>query len=1040
MDLIMEIMSREYKDRLKHWTETLMEDLYRPLGKIEFEASKTFDQLSLLEAAKLSYQPVSNGFKWGNQWEYCWFRGRITLPAEAEGKRIALDLKLGGESTIFVNGRSFGTYRAAWVTYPHHFIEDNFITVNGKEGETFDIAVEAYAGHDYPETWGCATGPVLPGKFEPREENDDRATYEDATFGIWNEDAYQLFIDVDTLTKLLNVLDETSLRAAKVAEALEQFTLIVDFEQDCKARDESYRKARKALEPALKAVNGSTMPDFYAIGHAHLDLAWLWPMAETYRKTSRTFAAQLRLLEEYPSYRFIQSQPAAYEMVRQYYPELFERVKEAAKEGRWIAEGAMWVEPDTNMPSGEAMVRQLLYGMAYFKDELGVESKVLWLPDTFGYSAALPQILKKSGVKYLVTQKIFWSYNGGERFPYHYFTWSGIDGTKITAYLPTSYGYTTDPESMVKTWKDRSQPRDLDAFLIPFGYGDGGGGPSRDYIEYIEREHNLEGVPRIEMTDPVSFFEKLEEKGTPKNTWEGELYFDAHRGTFTSQAMVKKNNRVAELALREMEFIGSIGLLKDITYGYEAADRLWKELLLHQFHDILPGSSIARVYVEAEERVGAVIDEAREIAGKSARALTDGDKDAFTVFNSLSFERRAVIEVPASFAKGGITSDGRDVETQSAGEHVYALVELPSTGAVSFRPAQKEQNSAKATARREGNGFILENEIIRAAVDLKGEITSLVRKDSKREFAAAPMNRLRLYKDVPRLFDAWDIDSNYIDQELEGAKDVSVSVLYEGGIRAGLKVTGKIGNSSYTQEIILDSYSERVEIRNVFDWKELHRLLKVSFPVDVVATEGINEIQFGYVTRPTHRSRQFDKDRFEVCQHRYSALADNSHGAAVLNDCKYGISMTGNALEVTLLRATGSPELKADNRVHEFTYAVYPFEGSFGESDTVRQALALNTPITAVPGNIDLESLVTIDSKNIILDTIKPAQDGSGDLILRFYESLKSAGKAGIKLSFGRKAWETDLLENKETELNLNNGELDLSFNAFEIKTVRISE
>ena len=474
----MKIMTDEYRDRLRHWTETLMKDLYLPLDPIKFEAARADALIPVDEAARLEYTPVSPGYKWGDQWDYCWMRARITLPPEAEGKRIVMDLTPGGESTVFVNGRSFGTYRAPWVSFPHHFIEDNCLTRSGHAGDVYDVMLEVYAGHDYPEAWACATGPVLPGTFEPRVENDDRATLGDATFGIWNEEAYQLYIDVSTLTGLLNTLDDTSLRACQVAEALEQFTLIADFEQDLPGRLESYAEARKALAPALAAHNGSTAPDFYAVGHAHLDLAWLWPMAETYRKTSRTFAAQLRLLEEYPSYYFIQSQPAAYEMARTYYPELFDRIKDAAREGRWVAEGAMWVEPDTNMPSGEALVRQLLYGKRYFREEFGVDSKVLWLPDTFGYSAVLPQILAGCGVKYLVTQKIFWSYNGGERFPYHYFYWTGIDNTKITAYLPTSYNYQTDPESLGRTWKERSQVRDLDSFLIPFGYGDGGGGPS----------------------------------------------------------------------------------------------------------------------------------------------------------------------------------------------------------------------------------------------------------------------------------------------------------------------------------------------------------------------------------------------------------------------------------------------------------------------------------------------------------------------------------------------------------------------------------
>ena len=595
------LMKSEWRDRIGHWVRTLKDDFYQPLGEIQWEAFRTNEQLSLGEAKKEQFVSVKPGFTWGNTYEYCWMKGHIQLSEEAEGKRIVMNLKPDGEATLFVNDKAFGTYRASWVNEPHHYIVDNVLSRCAKGDEQFDIMMEVYAGHYYPEapTGGCATGPVLPGSYTDKLEEGKRRTLGRCTYGIWNEDAYQLFMDVDTLGRLLEVLDKTSLRAAKIAKALEQFTLIVDFEQERDARIESYKKAREALKPVLEAENGSTMPVFYAVGNAHLDLAWLWPIAETGRKTARTFAAQLRLIEEYPEYKFIQSQPAEYEMCRKLYPELFERIKAAVKKGQWIAEGAMWVEPDTNMASGEALIRQLLYGKQYYKDVFDVDSEVLWLPDTFGYTGALPQILKGCKVNYLVTQKIFWSYNEGEQFPYHYFNWEGIDGSRIVSFLPTSYTYKTNPKQLEEVWKNRSQLQDLDAFLLPFGYGDGGGGPTRDDIEYAKREQNLEGAPRVELSDPKSFFKKMDEAGGPVNTYVGELYFNAHRGTYTSQAKVKQNNRRAEFALREMEMWGAFGLCKGNVYDSEKADALWKELLLNQFHDILPGSSMGRVYEEA---------------------------------------------------------------------------------------------------------------------------------------------------------------------------------------------------------------------------------------------------------------------------------------------------------------------------------------------------------------------------------------------------------------------------------------------------------
>ena len=1037
----MGIMSAEWSGRLQHWLRTLKDDFYRPLGTISWEAFRTMEHLSPEEAMKGQFELVEPSFTWGKTWEYCWFRGKVVLPAEAEGKRIVMDLRPDGESTLFVNGREFGTYRASWVSQKHHFIEDNVLSTVAAAGTEYEILMETYAGHYYPESpdGGCATGPVLPGAYQDPLEEGKRRTLGVCTFGIWNEDAYQLWMDADTLKQVLDKLDPNSLRAAKIAEALEKFTLVVDFEQDEAGRIASYRAGREALKPALEAKNGSTAPVFYAIGNAHIDLAWLWPMAETHRKTERTFAAQLRLLEEYPEYKYIQSQPAAYEMCRKYYPELFQRIKKAVKDGKWIAEGAMWVEPDTNMASGEALIRQLLYGKKYYKEEFGVDSQMLWLPDTFGYTAALPQILKSCGVKYLVTQKIFWSYNEGEQFPYHYFYWEGMDGSKITSFLPTSYTYRTDPSELISVWENRSQKRDLDAFLLPFGYGDGGGGPARDYLEYAEREKDLEGCPKVKQENPITFFKEMEKEGGPKHTYTGELYFSAHRGTYTSQAMVKQNNRRCELSMRELEFWSTLAALKGKAYPAEAVERLWKEVLLHQFHDILPGSSIARVYQEAEKAFHAILDESHELTEKALQSLTEGE-NGITVGNSLGFAYETVLELPESFAVGAKTKEGKEIPTEKIGNKVYGLAELPAYGMVSLVPTEEQTKAEdEVVLTQKGDTYVLENRQVKAVVNGKGEVTSFVLKASGREFAAEPMNRFHLYKDVPRLFDAWDIDSNYKEQEITAAEDVKVSVLQAGSLRSVLKVTGRISNSSFVQYIRLDAESTRLEFETVIDWKELHRLLKVAFPVCVFAENGINEIQFGYVERPTRRSRTYDKDRFEVCNHRYSALCDQVHGAAVLNDCKYGISMNENALELTLLRAAAAPEMHADNREHHFTYAFTAWEGSFADSDVVRQGYELNVKPVAANGTVNAFSMFGVEKNNVILESVKLAEDGSGDLILRLYESKKAAVHTALFTTLPVvQAWSCTMLEEKETELVVEDKSISLDFRAFEIKTLRL--
>lgn len=1038
----MKIMHSEWSSRIGHWIRVLKEDLYEPLGHIHWEAFRTNSHLSREEAENCPFRPVEPGFTWGNTWEYCWFRSSILLPERAEGKRIVLNLSPGGESTLFVNGMSFGTYRSDAaindIGEPHHYMVDNVLTRCGAAGERFDILMETYAGHFFPETApGVAVGPVLPdsGLYDDPLQEGARRTLGQCTYGIWNEDAYQLYMDVETLHRLLRVLDETSLRAAKIADALEQFTLIVDFEQEREARNVSYRQAREMLRPVLEAENGSTVPVFYAVGNAHLDLAWLWPMAETHRKTSRTFAAQLRLLEEYPEYRFIQSQPASYEMCRKHYPELFARIREMVKQGRWIAEGGMWVEPDTNMAGGEALIRQVMYGKKYYKEVFDVDSQMLWLPDTFGYTAALPQILAGCGIKYLVTQKIFWSYNEGEQFPYHYFNWQGMDGTRVVSFLPTSYTYRTSPEEVNQVWKNRAQIRDLDAFLYPFGYGDGGGGPARDHIEYARRQKNLEGGARLKLAGPVEFFEDMQKKGGPKHTYVGELYFTAHRGTYTTQALTKRNNRKSELAMRELELWSALSALEGGRYPKEEAEELWKTVLLHQFHDILPGSSIGRVYEEAANVYAELLEKAKAHANSARQHLVKQQADALTVFNSLSFPRRALIKLPDSFEKGAYLEDGTYLPVMNG----KTVVTLPPCGALSLRPAKHAQPKEQAVWVTEiPEGFRMENDLVAAVINHRGEVTSFVLKESGREFANGTMNRLHLYKDVPRIFDAWDIDSHYIEQEVEGAMDISVDVL-EQGMEAVIRVSGKISNSTYTQYICLAKNSRRLEFDTVVAWNELHRLLKVGFPVDVHAENAINEMQFGFVERPTHRSRAYDKDRFEVANHRYSALCDGSHGAAVLNDCKYGISVNGNRLELTLLRAGAAPHMRSDNHTHHFTYGFTAWEGSFAQCDVVRQGYELNVPPTLQEGALDC-SFLRIDKANIFADTIKLAEDGSGDLIIRLYEAKKAAVTAKLHLDLADfTVHQCDMLENPTSEpLTVENGSVNLSFRAFEIKTLRI--
>ena len=1036
----MKYMHSEWRDRLYHWLETLKKDLYRPILTLKAEGFVTADELDLSEAAAGPFRPMAAGEKWGMEYEYLWLRSSFILPEEARGRRIAMDLCAGGETTVFLNGRAFGTYRAGWVDVKHHFACDNFLPPSIMPGDRVDLMLEAYAGHFYPESQtlgGCSTGPVIPGDYADPLAGRPRAVLGDMTVGIWNEDAYQLYLDMHTLMLLMDQADPESLRAARLADALEKATLEMDFEQPPAGRELSCRLARESLKAALAAVNGTTAPQFYAVGNAHLDLAWLWPMAETRRKTARTFAAQLRLMEEYPFYRYLQSQPAAYEMCRKKYPELYARILRAAKNGQWIPEGAAWVEPDTNMPSGEALVRQLLYGRRYFREEFGVDSVILWLPDSFGYSAALPQILKGFGVRYLVTQKIFWSYNEGEKFPWHYFAWEGNDGSRVTAFLPTSYTYRTDPKEIISAWKGRTQKRDLEAFLLPFGYGDGGGGPTRDHIEYLKREKDLEGMPRVKMASPVDFFEEMDRMGGPKHTWTGELYFTAHRGTYTSQAEIKKGNRRCETALREAEMWCALSAARGAAYPYGQLEAAWKKLLLNQFHDILPGSSIGKVYEKARSDHRRILEEAGSLCAKALGAMTDGD--GVTVFNSLSFERTCLVPLDERFAAGAADTKGQRVPSERICGRIHALVALPPCGCVSLVPSPGSCPFTPARAVRTQDGVLMDNGILRVLVSPLGEVISLALLSSGREFARAPMNRLRLYKDVPRKFDAWDIDSNYVLQPVPLPETAEIEILSSGGLCASAEVSRTVGNSRIRQTLVLAAGSRRLEFRTHADWHETHRLLKADFPIAVHAEDGLNEIQYGYVSRPAHDSRPWDSDRFEVCNHRWSALCDQGHGAAVLNDCKYGVSMRADTLSLTLLRAPACPDPDADRGEHDFTYAITVWEGSFLDSPVVREAADLNTPPPAASGTAAPFSTFSTDRENILVDAVKCAEDGSGDVILRLYECKKADTACRLRANVPHvRALACDMEENSLEPLEEDENGILLRFRAFEVRTVRL--
>ncbi len=1037
-------LNPEWRRRVDHWRNTLKKMLFRPTMDVQLEGFCTFEQLTPAMAEQHAFKPMRPGTPWGAKWQYGWFRTEVTIPAKLKGEAVVLQFLVGNqeqhftypECVVYVNGQAAGS--RGWSDRP------TFLTRKAKGGERFHILVEAYAGHGPME---CGGGPCPDGQTMVPEPPPLQTVIGASCLGLWEEELYQLWFDLETLFRLREAMtDQNALRVAEIDAGLKDATCLVDLELPRAEMLKTVRAGRRRLQPLLACTNGTTSPLLTCFGHSHIDIAWLWPIAETERKCVRTFSNQLSLMAMYPEYQFLQSQAHLYQMTKRRYPELYARIRQAVKAGQWIVDGAMWVEADTNLVSGESLIRQFLHGKRYFKEEFGVDNEMMWLPDVFGYSGALPQLMAGCGIKYFSTQKIFWTYNGGDPFPHNTFWWEGIDGTRVLAHIHNDYNSETSPTPLVQRWNERVQKDGINSRLVPFGWGDGGGGPTREHLEFLRREGNLEGMPRTRIGTPAEFFHDLETQGTDKlPAYLGELYFQAHRGTYTTQAAIKKGNRQCEFALREAEFWGAAaGALAGFAYPLAEADTLWKDVLLNQFHDIIPGSSIARVYEEARALHARVLTGATAIAEQARNQLLKPTVGQVTVFNSLSWTRDVLALLPVG-ANAVRDAAGTALSVQTVGKSAYALIpNVPAGGWTTLRVARQAGKAAKAAAAGGVKATVktLENELIAVTLNAAGEITSMVEKASGREFAAGPCNRLRLYKDVPGAFDAWDLDSQYklTPAEMDGKTEITVTAA--GPLFGAIRIKRSFSASSLEQELSLRAGSRRLDFRTRVTWNERHKLLKACFPVTVRAESAIHEIQFGHLHRPTHASRPFDADRFEVCNHKWTALAEEGRGAAVLNDGKYGVSVEDNSINLTLLRAPLAPDATADIGEHTFTYALYCWDGAFKDSDILREAYDLNIPATVVAGAPATAeaSLLALSVPNVVIETVKPAEDGSGDLVVRLYEGMRTATRCELRLGLPFKTVaETNMLEAAKQVLKPSrNGVLTLDFTAFEIKTLRL--
>lgn len=818
----------------------------------------------------------------------------------------------------------------------------------------------------------------------------------------------------------------------------------------------SILQAREILNAGLAESGAPREVTIAAAGHAHIDVAWLWTLAQTRRKAGRTFHTVLHLMDQFPNYKFTQSQPQLYDYVRQDYPELFDAIKKQVAAGRWEPIGGMWVEADCNVSGAEPLARQFLLGRQFFREHFGknTDSPVLWLPDVFGYAWALPQLIKKAGLDYFMTIKIGW--NQYNRLPYDTFWWQGVDGTRVLTHFSTSpdrggnfastYNATATPAEALGAWSNFQQKELHSELLMIFGYGDGGGGPTREMLENIREMGAFPATPQMRHDTVANFFKTIEaQSGDRTPTWNGELYFELHRGTYTTQARNKLSNRKSEFLLHDAEFLAAFAALATgFEYPADEFTHAWKLACLNQFHDILPGSSIGEVYVDSLKQYAEIEQIGKRIRTDALTVLAGQMGGDVLVANPTSFTRSDLV-----FWDGKLTTnqhletaEGHYVLTQQSNHGTWLSPDnLPPYSLTGLKIAPGAPTLPDTGLRATTQS--LENEFVRVEFNGDGDIVTVYDKTRHRDVLpeGAITNQFQAFEDRPLQWDAWDIDIFYDEKMWLSDPAESVEVIEEGPLCATIEIKRRILNSPYTQRISLLYNSPQLTVETDIDWQERNILLKVAFPVQILAAQATFEIQWGSVQRPTHRNTSWDWGRFETCAQKWVDLSEGGYGVSLLNDCKYGHDIRDNVMRISLLRGTTAPDPQADYGKHTFTYALLPHSGDW-RTRTIPAAYALNDPLLAVSGpgalNTPQRQLVTVEQENVVIETIKQAEDGRG-IIVRFYESQRARGEVRLHTGFPLKAAIlTNLIEEDETALDTRESSVTLPVRPFEIVTLRL--
>lgn len=975
----------------------------------------------------MPFSPAVKGEYWEGEGTYCWFRGSFTVPEALAGQTLFIKPHIGGyEALLFVNGKPFGTFASKIVVTAHGNHYCDMVKFNPAAGEKLDIALEYYAGHFVP---GC-----MP--FENSGRTEFKFRYDGADICVKDYEVQEFYFDLKTLHQMTEALPADSFQRAKAVNAfLKVYENIPTATDDVpfNAVVEALRTVKPVIKEALAAKNGDNAPEAVIIGHSHMDTAWLWHVGETVKKCARTYANQINLMQQYPEYKFIQSSACHGDMIRKYYPELFEDIKKAVAEGRYEPNGAVWVECDCNITSGESMIRQFLWGQRFTRKHFGYTSNCFWLPDTFGYSAAIPQIMKGCAVDYFLTTKISW--NDTNEFPYDTFYWQGIDGTKVFTHFNTTHHHPDVLDVTANINGGIKQKGVTDKRMLTFGFGDGGGGPQFEMIEMARRIENLDGVPKTRYSRVGDFMQELERDCVNPNTYRGELYLELHRGTLTNQHTIKRNNRKAENALRDLEIATVNAAVKNnkVADSEEIAP-LYETLLINQFHDILPGTCINKAHLESREQTTNLIKEAKE---KTALLIKGNDDNTVTVINTLSFERNDVLflEIPEGLMVEGRYNQQRYKDLDGRNLLLVGGVKIPAFSSVTLNLVEEEKRF-NCNFIREGNK--LSAPLYEVTLAENGTIAEYFDKRVGRQIVCGEnFNTLLVAEDVPAAWDNWDVDSDYELKFKASSNLVSTETVSIGRVAYIIRNKYRItDNSTVTQDMMFFADSAEIRFDTVIDWNDNHKFLKAAFDTDIFDDFARHEIQFGYAKRPTTRNTSVEQAKFEVLNHKYSDISEARYGFAVLNDCKYGISAKDGCLRLSLHKGGNRPDHEGDrDGLHRCVYSVLPHDSAFGTESVIKPAYMLNIPAIQVNGTTDVAPLVNISANNCFVEAIKPCEDAEKAFIARIYEAEGAYTKTNISFFEGaKKVALTNMLE-EEIEVLATN---ELTFKPFEIKTLKV--